>query len=30
MTFMEAAVEHHHHDHGDAGWGVALSATLHA
>jgi hypothetical protein len=29
MTFMEAAVEHHHHDHGDAGWGVALSATLH-
>ena len=29
MTSMEAAVEHHHHDHGDAGWGVALSATLH-
>jgi uncharacterized protein DUF4396 len=26
---MEAAVERHHHDHGDAGWGVALSATLH-
>jgi hypothetical protein len=26
---MEAAVEHHHHEHGDAGWGVALSATLH-
>jgi hypothetical protein len=26
---MEAAVEHHHHGHGDAGWGVALSATLH-
>ena len=26
---MEAAVEHHRHDHGDAGWGVALSATLH-
>jgi hypothetical protein len=25
---MEAAVEHHHHHH-DAGWGVALSATLH-
>jgi hypothetical protein len=29
MTFMEAALEHHHHDHGDAGWSVALSATLH-
>jgi hypothetical protein len=29
MTVMEAAVEHHHHDHGDAGWSVALSATLH-
>jgi hypothetical protein len=29
MTFMEAAVEHRHHDHGDPGWGVALSATLH-
>jgi Domain of unknown function (DUF4396) len=26
---MEAAVEHHHHHHDDAGWGVALSATLH-
>ena len=26
---MEAAVEHRHHEHGDAGWGVALSATLH-
>ena len=26
---MEAAVEHHHHHHNDAGWGVALSATLH-
>ena len=25
---MEAAVEHRH-DHGNAGWGVALSATLH-
>jgi Domain of unknown function (DUF4396) len=25
---MEAAAEHHHH-HADAGWGVALSATLH-
>jgi hypothetical protein len=29
VTIMEAAVEHHRHDHGDAGWGVALSATLH-
>jgi hypothetical protein len=26
---MEAAVEHHHHHHDEAGWGVALSATLH-
>jgi hypothetical protein len=25
---MEAAANHHHH-HADAGWGVALSATLH-
>jgi len=29
LQVMEAAVEHHHHEHGDAGWGVALSATLH-
>src|SRR5215207_4024143 len=26
---MEAAVEHHHYHSDDAGWGVALSATLH-